>query len=390
MPTQRKKYDLPAVERIELSERRFPLRAVLAGLGVVVMLVLLGVAVNGLLGPATGWRAIESDGSRGVHCGGDFVFNADVDSVARAKALTLAYTEATARAYALFDVTSIDQVEPNLAYLNAHPGEDVTLDPALYRALVEATAAGRYLFLAPIYDVHRSLCGCQDDSETAAFDALQDGDVAAFCAAATAYARDEDSVSLTFPAENVARLTLSEEYAAFLKDNGCPGALDFGWMKNAFILDTLVDAARQAGLERGVIASRDGFVRGVGDAAFSVERYRPGQGRGVADGKMSVDGGAAVVSLRAFPAEAGDGNYYVFRDGSVRGPHIDPEDGMAREAMPSLTGISKDLTCGELLAKLLPLYIAPDFAPESALEKVGEGVTLVYPTEDGWINTDEM
>ena len=385
MARQRKKYNLPAVERIELSQRRVPLRAALAAAGILAALALLAVSLRGLLAVNDGWREIESDGSRGVHCGGDFVFSAEVNGAAEAKRLSLAWTEATAAALTMFDPNAIDALSPNLGYLNAHPGEDVALPPALYRAL-KAAAPARYVFLAPVYDLQRSLCGCQDDSETAAFDPLQDGDLRDFCARAAAFARDPASVALSFPSDGVARLELSDAYAAFLAENGCGAAVDFGWMKNAFIIDYLADCAVSAGLGRGCIASVDGFVRCLDatGAPYAVNLYRWWDGAALPAGAVRYAGPMSLASLRAFPADAADRrNFYVFRDGAVRAPHADLSDGLARASVASLTGASRDMGCGELLTALLPVFISETFAPGAPA-----GVALVYPEGDGWAGTD--
>ena len=386
MPKQRKKYGLPAVERIELSERRLSLRGILAAASVAVALVVLGLALTRLLRPEQGWREIESDGSRGIHCGGDFTFSAEVRGAAEVKRLTLAWTEATAKAQALFSVDSVDEQSPNLAFLNAHPNEDVTVDPALYAALKSA-AAGRYVYLGPVYELHRSLCACQDDSETAGFDPLRDEDARLFCAEAAAFARDPDSVSLTFPAENTVRLDLSEAYAAFLKDNGCIAAVDFGWMRNAYVIDYLADSVVAAGLGRGAIASRDGFVRnldGTG-AAYSLGLVELREGKPFLSGTLRYSGPAALVTLRSFRIDAaGERNYYVYRDGDTRAPHADPADGLPRAAIPSLTGASRTLGCGELLMKLLPLYISDAFVPDPDPD-----VALIYPENGAWVSSDE-
>lgn len=386
MATQRKKYGLPAVERIELSERRFSARAVLAALGVAVALAVLGTALTRLLRVEPGWREIESDGAHGVHCGGDFTFSAEVRGTADAKRLSIAWSEATAKAWRLFSVEGADPGEPNLAYLNAHPGEDVVVDPALYGALRTAAAGGRYVYLAPVYEMHRSLCACEDDSETLSFDPLRDADARAFCAQAAAFARDAGAVDLAFPAENVVRLDMSDEYAAFLAENGCAAAVDFGWMKNAFIIDFLADSVQAAGLGRGAIASRDGFVRNLdaSGARYGVKLFRLREGRPFQDAELGYEGPASLVTLHSFRLDAaGEREYYVFRDGATRAPHADPADGLARQAVDSLTGASRALGCGALLARLMPVYIAESFDPGAA-----EGVSLIYPAEDGWVSTD--
>ena len=385
MAKRTKRYGLPAVERIELSERRFSLRTALAAVGVAVALAALALALTRLLQPENGWREIESDGSRGIHCGGDFTFSAEVRGAAEAKRLSLAWTEATAKAHNLFTVDSIDAIEPNLAYLNAHPNEDVAVDPALWRALKTAAEGGRYIFLGPIYEQHRSLCASQSDAEAALVDPLKDADAGAFCAAAAAYARDAASVDLAFPAENIARLNVSPEYAVFLKENGCVAAVDFGWMKNAFIIDCLADCVQAAGLGRGAIASRDGFVRCL-DASgerYSLDLYERRDGKPFRSGILSYAGPAALVTLRGFRAAPSERDYYVYENGETRAPHIAPDDGLARASVEALTGASRELGCGELLSRLLPVFIAEDFRPEAAAD-----VALICPEAGGWASTD--
>ena len=401
MAANRKKYNLPTVERMELSEKHFSLRAILAAVLIAAALAVLGAAIFALTRTEPGWQAIESDGSKGIHCGGDFELRADVSGAAARKRLSMAWTEATAKAYAMFSLEDIVSAEGtgSVGTVNARAGEDVRVDEALYRALKTADEGGRWLYLAPLYDVQRSLSACRYDHETASFDALQDPDVRAFCGRAAAFARDPEAARLVFTAPDTVRLELSEEYAAFLRENGCPGALDFGWMKNAFVIDYLADCVTQAGGSRAVITSCDGFVRALDDGArtaHSLPLYEAGE-RGLAvrsNLRARYAGSAALAVLTRFaPDPNGSLYFYVFktdgtawRAGDTRLPYIDPRDGLAHAALPYLVGADENSGCAEVLMRLLPAYIADEWNPDAV-----EGAALVWQEDDGeWIASGDQ
>ena len=376
------RYGLPVVERIELSEKHFPVRTVMVIAGIVVALGALAYAVLSLFSVSVGWREIESDGSQGVNCGDDFAFMAEigvsgVSPAAEVKRLTALYTAATARAYRVFDVVQGHDGVNGLHHLNAHPGEDVRVEPELYAALKRACAS-RYLFLAPIYEVNRSLFACENDYDAASFDPAGDAELMDFFRRAAAFARDEAMVDIEFFENDTVRLNVAPAYAAFAADFGVTVFVDLGWMKNAFIADYLAEEIAASGFTAGTISSRDGFTRCLDarDTTYALDLFIRQDGRTVQAGRLGYRGPMALAALRRFPAPGDARRFYVFSDGRVASPYADLSDGLDRAALPTLIGCARDMGCGELAMALAPVYVAEAFDEDAARALADEGVAL--------------
>lgn len=82
--------------------------------------------------------------------------------------------------------------------------------------------------------------------------------------------------------------------------------------------------------------------------------------------------------MRDYPlGDADAGNYYVFEDGTVRFPYIDPADGYCKSAIPELAAVSTEMGCAELVLKLAPLYIA-DALDQAGLQALAREGIAVY------------
>ena len=77
------------------------------------------------------------------------------------KELSILYTDACVDAYQIFHETEVIGGVGNLASVNAHMNEEVSVDPAVYNALEEIDDAGAMtvLYLAPVYDLYRGIFG---------------------------------------------------------------------------------------------------------------------------------------------------------------------------------------------------------------------------------------
>ena len=61
--------------------------------------------------------------------------------------------------------------------------------------------------------------------------------------------------------DNKVCLNVSDEYLAFLQENGVDSLIDFGWLKNAFVVDYLAEVMIARGYTLGAITSYDGYTR---------------------------------------------------------------------------------------------------------------------------------
>ena len=343
-----------------------------------------------LYGAKGGWQSIDAEITGNLSCAGDFSLTYELGAgeekvSAENRALSVLYTSAAERAYVLFDVDA-EPAGGSLSWLNAHPNEDVVLDPALYKALEEVAASGdRTLYMGPAWGYYENVFACGDDAMTADFDPAQNGDTKAWYAACAAYANDPASVDVELLGDDTVRLKVSEEYLAFAEENELDAFLDFGWMKNAFIADYLADTLLDHGYTHGALSSYDGFHRCLDDrdVVYGLGIWDRMEGDPIQAAAMTYAGQRRMVSLRDYPVdEQSAGRFYTFRDGHILTPYMDPADGLTRCAVHNLTGYSDTLSCGELALKLAPIYVA-DSLDEAALEALaGEGVYTAW-CEDG-------
>ena len=77
---------------------------------------------------------------------------------------------------------------------------------------------------------------------------------------------------------------------------------------------------------------------------------------------MDYNAALSLVSLHAYPANENDAlRFYRYRDGSVRSLYLDLADGRCKSALNDLTAYSARCSCGEILLKLLPVFVADSF-----------------------------
>jgi len=374
------------VERVEVEEKHVKLRIILLIAAVVAAIAAFGYGINSQTSVHDGWRRIEADGASQANCAQDFVFDyhlgsSGISAAAENKALTLLYTQATEKAYKLFNPRETFEDTVNPCYLNQHINQPVKVEPALYNAfaLMEKLNS-RYVYLAPVYQEYNNLFFCSEDWETENYDPYQSDFIADYFQQVAAFARDPAMVNVDLMGDGLVQLTVSPEYLTFAQTYGIDRFIDFYWMTDAFIADFLAELMEENGYTRGAISSYDGFVRTLKDDRLSYSFYvydQLPQGLIASAARMDYPGGTALVNLHAFPLNTEKEYYYYrFSDGTVRNPYASMSDGKSRAALPVLIGTSREMGCAETLLRLLPLYAA-DRADEASLMKLPQDG--VYP-----------
>ncbi len=297
-----------------------------------------------------------------------------------------------------------------LAALNGLPNRQVKLHPALYGAFSLLEQYGnRTAYLGPAARLYQGLFTCTADWQLADFDPEQNPALKDLFARIASYANDPGSVSVELLGDNLAILRLSDEYQTFLEEEGLGGALDLGWMKNAFVADYLAEALTQAGHTHGSISSYDGYIRNL-DAAAQSDATAPSvtpeddiaepsvalvedtvvpsvtlgddaTAPSVTDGTKDtsdtyrlnifdwVDNRAVSISMltyappmtfvcyRNFPVSEMDKNrVYVTESGERKTWYLSCEDGLPRAGAESLVAYARERTCAELLMQTAPFY----------------------------------
>lgn len=348
----------------------------------------LAYAFTQLMTPETGWQTIEADTAQGPTCASELVLLYELGAEgasspsAEARALTALYTDTCRTLYQLFHTSEGFEGVTNLRELSLHPNETLTVDEILYRALEAVQRHGdRTIYLGPVYARYNGLFSCQDDAQRREFDPRLNPDVAREYETLAAYARDRSAIDLRLLGDNQVCLYVSEEYLAFARREDVDQFLDFGWLKNAFVVDALAERMLENGFTHGVLSSYDGFQRNLDsretDYGLNVLDY--GDGVLYPAAVLNYRGPRSMVCLRDFAAEELDWQRICrLESGETRTAYLSPEDGLCRSAVRSLTAYSDQAGCGEIALELAPVYVAEELEPGALEGLAREGIQSIY------------
>ncbi len=386
---------LPKVQKVELPERHLRLRAVLFA---VLLVVGVGALVFGLvryLSTGSGWREITAE-TKEENLAGEIFFYYDISGNGTAagteyRQVRAVYTQASVYAYRVFHATEEFAGVYNLAYLNRHVNETVTVDAALYRALEQIVAAGdRTVFRAPYYDNYKNLFFCTDNSQITDFDPLLNSEVAAYFAEIAAFVNDPNAVSLALYGDNRAGIRVSDKYLSFARANGIETFVDFFRLRNAFTVDYLAEKLTESGYVNGALSSYDGYVRNMDPrgSTFSLTMYHR-EGTVVdAGGTLVYDKPISVVTMRDYALDRLDSmDYYAVDENDVRHPYINSE-GYCQAAIPELVGVSETKGCAEIALRMAPIYINDVFRIDNFRALTAEGIGGIVCLERTFYITD--
>lgn len=382
---------LRPMKSIEISETNVKPRFILMIVFLVIGAIALGGFVWSLLTTDPGWTTVEVASSE-KNCSGDFIFTyclgeGDLSPTAENKQVNALYTDATVRAYKLFNKYESFAGVKNIYYINSHPGEIIELDPILYNAFsVAIEHGGRYVYLSSLYAEYEGLFfGADSSAIVEDSDPYVNEEVAEHFARLAEYAANEDSIKLELLGDNKVRLVISEEYKKYAEENGVEVFVDFSRATNAFIIDYFAETMKAGGFTKGCISSYDGYVRNLDDSdtEYSLNIFDR-QGQYIYNAaKMNYSSARAIVSLRSFPiGELDRYDYYVSPvSGDIIPPYIDITDGLYKTATTSLTAYSSGSGCAEILMKLLSAYVDTELDTEALAEYSKSGVWSVWLDE---------
>lgn len=369
------------VEKIQLSGENFGRRAVIAVILLVFGASALVYTFVNLFAPQKGWQAIEANSSVGPTCADELVFLYDlggggVSASVEGREVTALYSDACRKLFELFHTMESFEGVVNLREINLHPNETLTVDAALYHVFEQVQRSGdRTIYLGPVYARYQDLFYCQDDSQLVDFDPWLSEDVRQEYAAVAAYARSPEAVSVRLLGDNQVRLEVSDEYLSYARREGIERFLDFGWLRNAFVVDYLADLLTENGYTHGSISSYDGFNRNLDGRglSYALNVYDYVDGAVYQAGTMEYKGPMSIVCLRGYAANDADSlRIYELRNGEQRTGYLSPVDGRCRNAVNDLVCYSSTAGCGEIALRVAPIYVA-DTLDVLALEALSNG-----------------
>ena len=374
----RKNPDRP--QTIELSEANQKSRLILICVLVVIAAVAFTAGVMSFVKGDPGWRTIEVTTGE-VNCSEEFVFKYYFPSTRGAasaanKQIVSLYTEATQKAYWLFNADEVHSEIKNIAYLNRHPNETVTVDPVLYNALeMLEGSGGRHLYLAEVYSQYDNVFLSETDGEAATQDPARSEEIKDYVNQILAFSNDPSHVSLELLENYQVRLTVSDAYQTFAQENEFTNFIDFHWTKNAFIIDYFAQLMIDAGYTDGYIGSYDGFTRNLmtNKEPFSFNVFDRIENGIELVARMEYDEPMSIVFLRNYPmANLDRWHYYIYADGTGATAYIDTADGLSKTAATNLVSYAGGNTgCAEILMQMIPTYVS-DTLDEMALQSMTE------------------
>lgn len=376
-------------ESVTLSEKNPKGRLILVVLLVVIAVVAFTVAIMNFLQADSGWSDIETTPAAQTTCAQEFSFryNLGVSGIAanaEYKLLTKVYTEAADMAYKIFSNEVFEDVN-NVAYLNAHVNETVTVDESLYEALILFDEYdSRYLYLAPVYEQYRGLFSSADDTEAEIFDPYLNAENRAYFAEIAAFANDSKMIDIEILGENQVKLTVSEEYLAYAEENGIVEFIDFFWLKNAFVLDYIAEALEAQNFTKGTITSYDGFSATLDQTGteYAFNIYDRIENTVYSAAVMNYTKPMNIVSLRNYPVGGLDVlNYYELENGEIRTPYVDLKDGLCKSSVNNLVAFSETRSCAETALVAYGLYAAENFDKAAVSELQYQDVDVIYCEE---------
>lgn len=378
------------ITRIEVSEGNKKLRIVLIIVLLVIGAVSLTAGIMSLLNKDTGWQAVEVPSAE-PNGSSEFIFQYNftgtgAQATALHKQISAVYTEGLTKTYQVFK--SEEAASGNLADVNAHVNEAVTVDPLLYTAFQKLQDT-RYHYLAPVYAHYDNVIFSTSEEYLEEVDPRVSKDAKAHVAQIAAFAADEAAIRLELLENNQVKLYVSQEYLEFARENEIVKFVDLHYMANAFIIDYLADTMEQNGFTRGFLVSTDGYTRNLD----STEIYSMSLFDRVGDtvypaGVMHYRGPVSMVLLKDYPVNSTDTFYRASGDHVVF-PYADPADGMYKASTPTLLSYSYAMGCADVLLKMLPSFTGEEFVvPEGIASVWCENRTIWY--NDAEITIDRL
>lgn len=374
------------VTHIELSEKNLVLRIVLFVGFLVLGIGCIGAGLMSALSADPTWQEIEAT-ANGPSCAEDFKLMYDFSESGNAatsqkKKLTNLYTQAVEDAYRIFTADVLEDGLRNVAYLNAHPNETVEVEPALYKALEQLIKYGnRHVFLAPATVEYNRVFSCENDLEAALYVPTDNPQTVQWLTTLSGFIQDPKMIRLEILEDNRVRLYVSQEYLAFAQENELGKLLDFGFLTNAFTADYLADVLIEAGYRNGYLYSFDGFTRNLDtrNQSYQLNLFDRKDSGSYLPARLRYTAPVSIVSLRDYPMVAEDRwHYYAFESGEIVTAFLDPADGLSKSALHNLVSYSDDFGCGEILLRIVDVFIAEEFHADALNALTSDGVYSIW------------
>lgn len=189
---------------------------------------------------------------------------------------------------------------------------------------------------------------------------------------------------------NVVKLVVSDEYKNAFGEN-TPVYLDFFWTKNAFVIDYIASTMTDAGYDKGIISSYDGFTRNLSEAHDELQAnvFDKTDDGAIVAGRLAYKQQISVVMLKDYAISKDEDGYYVYEDGTSRSHFVNVENGENVSAISTYTAYSATKTCSQIVLEILPLYLADSFDTDKVASAKEGGIFSIYCKDGKILCNDE-
>ena len=342
------------VTKVELSGESKKWRVAAVVLLLAVGAMLIAFAVGQLLGKNDGYVEIKPEDSVFADF---FTLNYDIGAAgvsasAEYKTVCAAYTDALNKYCRLFSSDAEYSDVFNVAYINAHPGEDIRIDPVLYSALLkmENEGEGRH-YLGISLEIYDALFGSDGDGYAAEQDPTKNDEMRAVNLGACEFSRDRSAIKLELLGDSTVRLSVSDEYAAFASGYGLSRYIDLGVFENAFVIDAIADVLIGNNMTLGALSSYDGYTRNLDarDRNYAFSFYAKSDDVLYPVCDVGYSGSIATYTARTYPISGTDAyDFYLYADGESAHRFIDPITGEYKSSISEMLLASTEENCSSL------------------------------------------
>ena len=391
MKSKQKKSKEPLTEKE--SKRKIIIRAILLGVAIIVAVIAFSIAMKSYLHKDPGYFTIDADRaeeallySHGVML--TCYFDGSSNEIREAMNVVRGeYSATLLRMYKLLDPVNEYEGFVNLAYLNAHLGEDVEIGLELYDILNSAyalTANGRFnMFAGALWGEWQGISVLESQAD---FDPLLNPDEAERIRAISACVGELSNFEYSIVDANahIVRITVSEEYETLVRELEITAPLiDLAYLKEAFELEYTADAIERAGYTNGYLVTDEGLTiafSGAPGGTFLLHTLE--KGSAVKACEVELKPSMALCESRAFPVNDLP-LYYTIESGGeqlLRHPHFDYADGATYDALISACAVSYngDLVSAAADSYRLITFSDPTQAVAFCKERAGSGAAYYF------------
>lgn len=383
------------VTKLELSQDHVKLRWILIGILLTIAAVAIGYGFHQALSVQPGWNVVnvhsqKTNSSAEIRLMYDFSDYGGSANVVNQQLETI-YTQTCEDGYAIFS-PHLESSFHNVRSVNENPNQVLEVPAALYEAFaLLAEYDDRSIFLAPVYIEYARVFRSESDAVARQYDPAFDAETLEYVKLLTGFAADPEMIHLELLGENRVKLYISPEYLAFAREQGITDFLDFGWLRNAFIIDYMAETLSENGFTAGYLTSRDGFTRNLDGRGqeFTVSLFHKKGNDVYLPAVFNYQGPLSIVQLRSYPLSGDSEAYYLYEDGTAVSLFLAP-DGICRTAVDCLTGYSPSSGCARLALELSPVYLQDALEAQPLRELSRQGIHTIWCMDRTVYYTEEM